>query len=329
MKKVEKVSIGRYAFALEEEACNDLRSYLEALRKHYSGNADCNEIVAAFEDRMAELLLENHTDESVVTSADVDAIKARIGAPESFDDADEQAGNGETAKAKESSDEWWKNDSAKKMFRPREGRFIGGVAAALSNRFNVDIVLVRIIWIVAAIVSFSISDRWWDPAFPVVLLAYLILWICIPSANGRQEMLNTGNKRERNGFWVLMGNILRVCFGGVMVLTGLFGIATGVMLCCGLTLTDLGNIWTELSTEMALNMPEGMISALSGITAKIVIGLCYFIPFILLLYEGLKICFEFKSPKWHPGLILSFIWFIALIAACIIMAGAIIPTLTI
>lgn len=333
MKKVEKVSIGRYAFTLEEDACRELAGYIGELKKHYCGSPDCEEIVDAFENRMAELLMERHQGESIITIADIDAIKARIGAPESFGDtrncSDENRADAENEKKDAEKDEWWKNDSKKKMFRPRSGRFIGGVAAAMANRFGMDVTLMRLLWCLAAIAGIIISDEAWDGAFPIVFLAYICLWICIPSATEHQEIMNAGNETQRNAFWKTTGGIIRILFGGILALVGIAGIAAGVTSLCGISILDMSNLWDEIAEEMVLDIHPGINALSSGLFVKILICLCYFIPFLVFLYEGIKICFEFKSSKWHPGLILSLIWFASIIAAGIAIAAAFIPTLSI
>jgi len=326
MKKVEKVSIGRYAFTLEEDASNELAAYIEALKNHYSGNADCGEIVDAFEDRMAELLLERHDGEHIVTCADIDAIKAQIGAPESFGDAqvssEKKAGTENGA-----AEEWWKYNSKKKMYRPRNGRIVGGVAAAMAKTFNMDVTLMRVIWFVAGMLGIWISDQFFDGAVAFVCLAYIVLWICIPSATQRQEAAATDRAPERSEFWRITGNVFRLGFGGILSLTGICGIACGVAAICGLSIMDVGSMLAEISDDFVSDMTPEMIAAFSMIAVKVLLAVSYFIPFIILLYEGLKVCFEFQSPKWHPGLILTLIWFLTIIATGIVMACALIPTL--
>jgi phage shock protein C len=53
--------------------------------------------------------------------------------------------------------------------RPLSGRMIGGVCAAIANRFGWDVTLVRIITVISVVLP--------GPQ----LLAYLICWIIIPS----------------------------------------------------------------------------------------------------------------------------------------------------
>ena len=61
-------------------------------------------------------------------------------------------------------------EKIKKLVRPKEARVIAGVARAFANYFNVDIVLVRIIW------AFLLLPG----GFPGILF-YIICWILIPS----------------------------------------------------------------------------------------------------------------------------------------------------
>jgi len=59
----------------------------------------------------------------------------------------------------------------KKLTRPREGRRIAGVCAGVANYFDMDVTLVRILWILVTI-------------FPPVpgIVAYIVCWIAMPNA---------------------------------------------------------------------------------------------------------------------------------------------------
>lgn len=56
----------------------------------------------------------------------------------------------------------------KKLYRKSSGSVFGGVCAGLGDYFNVDKVLIRLVW--ALTVAFA----------GIGLLAYLIAWIIIP-----------------------------------------------------------------------------------------------------------------------------------------------------
>ena len=60
--------------------------------------------------------------------------------------------------------------TVKKIIRPEKGRVVAGVAAAFAKYFNIDITIVRIIWIMFFI-----------PGGLPGHVPYLICWMVIPS----------------------------------------------------------------------------------------------------------------------------------------------------
>ena len=58
MNKVEKVSIGKCAFSLDETAYTKVKKYLDSLNSYYSKMEGGREIMEGIEERMAELLME-------------------------------------------------------------------------------------------------------------------------------------------------------------------------------------------------------------------------------------------------------------------------------
>jgi phage shock protein C len=58
----------------------------------------------------------------------------------------------------------------KKITRPKKGRVIAGVAMGMANYFNIDIVIVRLIWVFLFL-----------PGGLPGLFPYILCWIVIPS----------------------------------------------------------------------------------------------------------------------------------------------------
>lgn len=56
----------------------------------------------------------------------------------------------------------------KKLYRKTNHRVFGGVCAGLGDYFNVDMVLIRLLWTLAVVVG------------GIGLLAYVIAWVIIP-----------------------------------------------------------------------------------------------------------------------------------------------------
>jgi phage shock protein C len=57
----------------------------------------------------------------------------------------------------------------RKLVRPRVGRKIAGVCLGFAEYFDVDITLVRLLWLLAGILTFPLGE-----------VAYLIAWIVMP-----------------------------------------------------------------------------------------------------------------------------------------------------
>lgn len=57
----------------------------------------------------------------------------------------------------------------KKLLRPKEGRMVGGVSLALANYFDIDVTIVRLVWVFLLL-----------PGGLPGLLPYLVLWIVVP-----------------------------------------------------------------------------------------------------------------------------------------------------
>lgn len=63
----------------------------------------------------------------------------------------------------------------KKLFRQKEGSVLGGVCTGLSTYFDIDISIIRILFVIAAITQ----------GFGILM--YLILWIVIPSESSKAQ----------------------------------------------------------------------------------------------------------------------------------------------
>ena len=60
--------------------------------------------------------------------------------------------------------------AAKRLLRPKKGRKIAGVCLAFANYFDIDVTLVRLVWLFLLLPG----------GFPG-LIPYIVCWIVIPS----------------------------------------------------------------------------------------------------------------------------------------------------
>ncbi len=61
--------------------------------------------------------------------------------------------------------------AARRLVRPQLGRKIGGVALGFAHYFDLDVTLMRILWVVLTLLSGG-----------VVLLVYVVAWILMPES---------------------------------------------------------------------------------------------------------------------------------------------------
>lgn len=331
MKKVEKVSIGRYAFALEEDAFAVVNKYLNELELFYSDKEGGSEIMEGIEERMAELFIEKCGAGGVVSLAAVNQTIEILGKPETIEDSGE-----------EEEKKYQYNDS-RKLYRDPNHKVLGGVCSGLAAYFNVDVLLVRIIFVVGFI-CFSTAFHFILPwigtwLFPLI---YILLWIVVPEAKtvseqykmrgekgtlddivknveaGAKEMGQRAKELGDSNFWKGLGRVVGAIIGVIFILLGIVGLMAGAFAFLGIEVA-----LSALIADWLQTYSPTFASAVPMIWSKIVVMLVYFIPFVAILYSGLQLAFDFKSPKWRPGLVLFIIWLIAVVALCCLCSASI------
>jgi phage shock protein PspC (stress-responsive transcriptional regulator) len=149
------------------EAHKLLKSYLYAIEKEVADK----EVVQEVELRMSELLMERGvTGDKVILPADVTYLKEQLGSPDDFSDQDEATPS--PAKGKE-----------RRLFRDPDNALIAGVAAGVANYSGLDVVLVRLIFVLLTIFSGGIG-----------IVLYLLFWLIVPPAETASEKLQMQGK---------------------------------------------------------------------------------------------------------------------------------------
>ncbi len=166
MNEVTKIHLGRQAFTVSVAAHKALRDYLDAIAKQV-GDKD---VVEEVEMRMAELLAERGvTGDKVVLVKDVDYLKEQLGNPKDFKESPED----EAASPE---------PGAKRLFRDTDNAMVAGVASGLSKYFGLDVLLIRILFVLSVFI-------WgWG------ILLYLVLWLLVPEAKTSSERLQMAGK---------------------------------------------------------------------------------------------------------------------------------------
>jgi phage shock protein PspC (stress-responsive transcriptional regulator) len=178
MKITVSINLGGYSFNIDEDAYAELKRYLKNLEFHFAGEESSSEILSDIEARMAEIFRTKlNTYKQVINIDDVNQVIAILGTPEDISDAE-----GPTARDKFSSPGYHR------MYRDPDHRAIGGVCAGMAAYWDLEIWLVRVIFLILAFMG-------------VGVLIYLILYIVLPEAR------TTAEKIEMKGHPVNIHNI--------------------------------------------------------------------------------------------------------------------------
>lgn len=364
MKEVERISLGGYAFTLDEDASALASEYLGSLENHYAKREGGAEILEGIEERMAELLMEKTGHEGVGSRAMIEEIIAILGRPEDIEEGDapdEPANDGHGQ-----SDPDGKEASAggtrprRKLYRDMNDKMIAGVCGGLATYFKLDPALFRILFVVLTLVSwFGLRHGghiWYiHVSFP---LLYVILWICMPAAktarqrweqrgedgtlNGIQQSVKAGarevgdainsfansdaGKTTGNVLGKLIGLVLLIIAFSVLFAGGVWGFGSGFLgHRIGDGLFGIGRLYDQGMSDL-----YGFVPGLAGMMAtpfvRILLMMVLFLPFIGILYGALQLLFGFKSPKWHPGLVIFILWLLSIIATGILLMTGILTT---
>jgi len=170
MKKVIAAGVGGYSFQLEEDAYKLLKDYLDQFRAKLGQTDDKNEVMQDIEARIAELLLEEiKSPNQVVGHGLLFRIVQQMGMPDGSNDYTEYH--------KDFQNQQEEGRQQRRLFRDEDNRVIGGVLSGLSYYLEIDVVLLRVLTLIALV--FAGAGLW----------LYVIFWICVPVAHTPAQKL--------------------------------------------------------------------------------------------------------------------------------------------
>ncbi|MBO7248872.1 MAG: PspC domain-containing protein [Bacteroidales bacterium] len=187
MKKVINVGIGGRTFIIDEDAYQRLDAYIERFKEKVKMGLQTNEVIEEVEIRIAELFIEFlGTRQEVVNIAIVNKVISQLGMPDGTD-ADKDFMSNENMNTMK---------TTKKFFRDPDSKIIGGVCSGLAAYLDIDVTLIRIIFLVALICG---SLGFW---------IYVIFWIVAPVAKSASD------KCEMRGLPITAENLKRFSGSG-------------------------------------------------------------------------------------------------------------------
>ena len=359
MKEVERVSLGGYAFTFDDDAARLTEEYLGQLEKHYDGRTGGSEIMDCIEERMAELLTEKAGREGVVSRTMIEEVIGILGRPEDIEAGEE----GDSPDKATPSFAGSTGESPKrKLYRDMTDKMVAGVCSGLAAYFNIEATIFRLVFAIGT--AASMFGRWNGHfaihlSFPVL---YVLLWICMPPAktvrqrweqrgedgtlegikrsiergieSGAREVDNALQSVGKSKAWTEIGGFIEKFIGVILLIVGFAGLFTGSLWGFGSGwfgrrhghgLFGLGRLYDQGMAELHHFAPQ-VAHSLSLPGVNILVMLVCFLPFLGLLYGALQLLFGFKSPKWHPGLVIFILWLMSVIATGILIGTGIVST---
>ncbi|HVU17578.1 MAG TPA: PspC domain-containing protein [Candidatus Didemnitutus sp.] len=184
MNIVITVNLNGNAFQLEKNGYDTLREYLENAARQLEGNPDKAEIIADIEQSMADKFRTRlNAFKTVVVASEVDAVIAEMGPVQSAEGGARSEGAPAAAATPSSTGadagsagEAPKAGGVKRLYRINEGAMVSGVCNGLGAYFNIDVTIIRLLFVVLTLFT-------WGGG----LLLYFVMSLVVPAAESPQE----------------------------------------------------------------------------------------------------------------------------------------------
>jgi len=171
MNKTISINISGFVFNIEEQAYETLNTYLNRIRSNFKNEEERDEIMADIESRIAELFQEKITSsKQVIIPNDISEVIEILGHPEDFQSEEDFEQESDFQNNTDNNNDEKQKETTKRLFRDPDNASIGGVCSGLGHYLNLDVVIVRIIFVILFVVGGS------------GFLIYLILLFVIPEA---------------------------------------------------------------------------------------------------------------------------------------------------
>lgn len=165
MNKVTTINLSGNAYQLEEAGYEQLRKYLDTARRNLKDDPDKDEILADFERAIAEKCdAYLHDRKTVISEKEVQNIIDDMGPVESA----EAVGHEEVTDAA--------SQPPKRLYALREGAIIGGVANGLAAYLNIDVTIIRLLFVIFTFITSGFA-----------ILVYLLLMLVLPVAQTPEQ----------------------------------------------------------------------------------------------------------------------------------------------
>ena len=347
MKKTFTINIRGIIFHIDEDAFDKLSNYLNSIKSCFNNSEGKDEIISDIEARIAEMLQAKISDnKQVITIEDISEIIAVMGEPEQIG-----AENGAQTKSNYSSTE-----TRKRLYRDPENKVLGGVCGGIGAYFNIDPIWIRVAFVVISFFggsglllyiilwviipqAITTKERLEMRGEPINIsnieksIREEIDGLKNRLNNLKDEAKSTYSRNVRNyhprtavekilDFFLTIG---RYFVRTIAVIIGIVFIMVGIFLVIGLITSFIKTndvIWISTMGISNFSIPVFLklfIVSPSQITLALIgLGLFIGIPLIMLVYNGIKMIFGYRSKRRFIGISSFTLWFGGLILCLIV-----------
>lgn len=309
MKEFTNIHLARTPFMIEPEARRQLADYLEDVQAALGGTEDD---MMEIELRIIEILHEHGVHkEQVIIQRDVNAIMQQLGSPSVF-----YSSIDEEAQARRSQDShkplgFWGNvrhrfaltDSGRRLMRDTNNAVLSGVLAGISARYNIPLTLLRILVVLASVVSMGL-----------LLPEYIILAAVIPPTK------STADRLALKGLPLTRANLQREAFKPVATPLGILILRIiGIVILLGALVTITSSTANVLIALAHGNLLAEIPAAHHGFAiVSVILGVCLAICLFISAVLGIIALQRGKLPKGMRNTII----------ACLVASGIIFAAIT-
>jgi phage shock protein PspC (stress-responsive transcriptional regulator) len=199
MQRIIQINIAGRIIPIEDDAYMLIKDYINALEQQFVNEEGNDEIIQDIESRISELFfIRLQSGAPAIDRSDVQKVIDTLGPASELNDVKTNYG-GRTARmpipyAPPANKQQQQNAGGQytythdRLYRNPYDKLIGGVCSGIANYFDVDPVLIRLIFVVLLFV------------FGTGILTYIIAWIVIPVAKTPEELqyMQGGNPNPKN-----------------------------------------------------------------------------------------------------------------------------------
>jgi len=328
MKKALKINISGFIFHIDEDAYEKLHNYLDLITSRLDSAEEGKEVIADVEARVAELFQERMVDgKEVINSEDVDAIIGVLGKPEDFGGYESENEDAEPVRSSSTRKQ-------RRLYRNPDNRVLAGVCSGLGVYFNIDPIIIRLIFVASMFLGGS------------SVLIYIILIFAIPMAKtttqklemqGEPVTLSTIEKKIKEEFGDikdgakqfgkrvqddnsfdrfvhLLTLILNFVIRSFIIIAAITIIVFGISLLIGFMGSFFFDTnWGPHHSDFSIQYFTSMLVDRSHLTIGLMsLFVVVMIPVLSLIYAGVRMIFRFKVKDKFVWLGALGLWFVAL-----------------